>query len=659
MKNNRKIIFLFCITISIFGYAQEHSRTFGIINQADIDLKVCSFQPKADAVVLFDIGKAHYDTGSDGYELHFTRIKRIKILTEQGIKLADEEILYRNKAKGNESDNERIVTLEAHSINIENGMEKKKKVTANEIYETRYTDYYKSKKFAFPDVKVGTIIEYKYKVVIPNLFYLPEWNFQSQHPTIYSTYTVGMIPHYEYIYNLTGIEKLDFQSSVKGEKPNDDYTKESNFIEMLHTFEMYNVESFEDESYISNKKDYIKSINFQLVKVIYSDGREKEIISTWPKLVITLEADDDFGDYIKDAENWGKKNLAIIIGDSKGEVDKTQKIISYVKSNYKWNAYRGIFTSQNLSNLLKTKTGNIAEINLLLVGLLKSAGIEAFPIILSTRDHGKVHKEYPFLDVFNYIIVLCGSGESIFFTDATDSDLSYNRIPTRALNGEGLLVNKEKMAWVELHSNVPSKSTNSIVMKIDSSLIKSEVTVSFQKTDYAAYLYKKNHVKTDTSSMLKSMIEMGLSDINSFKLLNYDNPDKTLIIAFKANHEFEIINENLIIRPFLFLPHSENFLKADKRNYPVDFTYLVNTSFNSIVHIPDGFIVDDNIKKLNINDEIAEIKYDFILADNKITFSAISNFKKVVFGPEQYAKLKAHINDLISIFNQDIVLIKK
>ena len=63
-------------------------------------------------------------------------------------------------------------------------------------------------------------------------------------------------------------------------------------------------------------------------------------------------------------------------------------------------------TSKTAKEFLNTRTGNAANINLFLCSMLNEAGIQASPVLLSTRDHGKILKDYPFQQFINYVIVL-------------------------------------------------------------------------------------------------------------------------------------------------------------------------------------------------------------------------------------------------------------
>ena len=72
------------------------------------------------------------------------------------------------------------------------------------------------------------------------------------------------------------------------------------------------------------------------------------------------------------------------------------RFLDYVKNNYNWNNNNDKFASKTPNQLINDKFGNCADINLFTIGLLNSIGIESYPLILSTREHGKIKVDYPF-----------------------------------------------------------------------------------------------------------------------------------------------------------------------------------------------------------------------------------------------------------------------
>jgi hypothetical protein len=193
-----------------------------------------------------------------------------------------------------------------------------------------------------------------------------------------------MVPFYQYIFILQGAKNFDFQESIKGPVNRRRYSIE--YGEMFNKYVMVDVPSFKDERFISNMEDYLIKIDFQLVKIIHVDGTASEITTTWPNLIKNLSKNASFGKFVKNSSSESKKIVAELNIADKSEEEKIQVITDYVKKHYSWNGNYGKYSSTDPKNFIKEKSGNIAELNLLLVSILNTAGIEAWPVILSTRN---------------------------------------------------------------------------------------------------------------------------------------------------------------------------------------------------------------------------------------------------------------------------------
>src|SRR6476469_2747070 len=129
---------------------------FGVVEKADLEMKTCDFDDKAEALVLLDDGALEYIINS-GMEME--RRIRIKILNDKGLDWANVHLSYR--AERNAQD---IESLEAQTYNLDaGGNVVVTKLDKKLIYEKKLNKKYAEKVFTFPDVRVGSIIEYKYK----------------------------------------------------------------------------------------------------------------------------------------------------------------------------------------------------------------------------------------------------------------------------------------------------------------------------------------------------------------------------------------------------------------------------------------------------------------------------------------------------------------
>ncbi|MGB3465237.1 MAG: DUF3857 domain-containing protein, partial [Cyclobacteriaceae bacterium] len=388
--------------------------------------------------------------------------------------------------------------MEAYSYNRKDGKVVKTKVDPELIVDEKIYANNWVKKFVFPKIEEGSIIEYSYNLESPYMLSLPDWEFQDEIPTMYSQYSVSMIPFYEYVFTTQGIDTLDVQEVIesKEQKSAGKILSASGqnmgplavYNERKYVYGLRDVEAFRDEKYITSRNDYIKKIDFQLSNIYnvgtqvsdqYESLAQAEVIMTsWPQMVEDLFDQEYFGDYLEDCEKEAKKLLKSEISlEGMADEKKARTLIEYIKNNITWDGYRGVFANKSPKELIEQKTGNVAEINLFMNVLLNTAGITAHPVMLSTRDHGKVNYQYPFLRYFNYVVTLVSIGNSSFLADGSDPDIGYKRIPPQTINEQGLIIDKDNVGWVRLDSKILSRNNKLITIELDAAKLMAECHV--------------------------------------------------------------------------------------------------------------------------------------------------------------------------------------
>lgn len=660
----KQLIFLLFIGFSHWVISQEYNPGFGEISNSEREMKYYPKDPKAPAVILFDIGKSVFvDNIIDGgYDIEFTRHKRIKIFDKSAFNYAEVNIPYYVE---DNSKTEKIISIEAVTFNFENGVMTRKSLSPSAIYIEKVNSRWKNKKFIFPDVQEGSILEFKYVLKSPFHFNLPDWKFQDKIPTIYSEYEVSMIPFYEYVFLSQGVEKFDYQNSkIESKKRQWGNVSKSlgrnvgtgvEFQDYTHTYVMKGIPAFIDESYITSINDYIMKIDFQLSKLHFPTGGEVSIISTWEELNKELLKDDKFGGYLKDCSRFAKKIIDDDIDFSGKDIqEKSKVIIDYIKNNYKWNGFYGKYASQSAKDFLRIKTGNSADINLLMVALLQKADINAIPLILSTRDHGKIKMYYPFDFYTNYVISYINE-DGGYLADGTEELLPFNRIPLRCLNEKGIIVEKKgEVVWENLDTEIISKTINDINISIDSEELLANYLVEIKSYEYDAYLGRKQY--KDNVNSIKEDYEKKLGLINNISTNGYDDLDSPYSMSFEGTNEIETIGNYLVINPFLNLAITENKLTQVRRSYPVDFTYINEDDFYIRIKIPENYKVGKLPDNYDVDNDLIKISLVYNLKGDEVLINGSYLFKKSIYGSNNYTKIKNYINIIIEKFNEQIII---
>ena len=653
----KKTILVTLITIlSVFTLKAQkinYFEKFGKISQAEADMKTCTFDALAEAVVLFDVGKSSFIRSENGYEVEFRRITRIKILKEGGVKYAEVEIPYYHQDGNYES----VKDISARTYEITDGrISQTTELDLSSIFVEKMSENWNMKKFALPNVKPGTIIEYTYTIYSPYHFNLHDWEFQWRIPVIYSEYETRMIPFYEYTYILQGRNKLDIYESYEDNLSLPRQYASLEFRDMVYRFGLKNVPAFIDEGFITSVSDYIIKIDFQESGFTGLNGVKVPIMTTWPELVKDYLKNEDFGKYVNKCEKSAAK---IFMADSilgKTPTEVFRYVVNYAKDNFKWNEYYRKYASKSPSELIKEKTGSSADINLWLVGALRAAGLEAYPVLLSTRSHGRIYKDYPFSESFNFVIACAYIDGKPVLADATDPYTTEDDISAICLNDAGLVVDKEGLKWLSLQSAELSKLN--VYFKFDSVAADPQVLVSTNASNYKAAQLRNSYADNTEKLISDLNKKMYLVDNNSVKIDNTLKRSNYFSYDYTVNTKIEKINDKLYISPFLAEVGDNNPLKQKTRTYPVDMVYPVSYTYTSEIVIPQGYKVDFLPEKSTQDDELFDLDYSVKELNGSINVSFSYTFKQSKYQPETYGRVKAFFDRVVKKGNEKVVLVK-
>lgn len=651
----KTITTLIFVVISIAScFAQTFIHEFGKYSQEEFTFNKYDKDPTAEAVVIYDIGNSYFTMGNDGFELIFERKMKIKILTKAGIDWAQIEIPF--YIENNRS--EQIEELKGNTYNYENAKIRVSPLDPLNAHDEKINEHWINRRFAMPDVKEGSVIEVYYKIRSPYFFNFRNWEFQNKIPVIYSEYSARMIPFYEYIYILQGTTKFDSSRTytvTSSTSPFRGITYDDN----VYSFVLKDVPAFKDESYITSSDDYLIKIDFQLAAIHYPEGNVQPIMSTWEKLSDELLDDVSFGRFISSCKKKGKDIVDTMKFESPSLSAKAQRIEKFIKSNINWNGYSSKFASQSVKDLLNKKTGNSADINLLLTGLLNYAGIEANPVILSTRDHGKIKTDYPFLQFFNYVAVLAKLDSTTVLLDASEPFSNFSEIPARCINEKGLVVKKGKAEWTNLKSKSISHESYYIDLTLSKNIDSLKQACRLVTSGFEA-IYYRNKYTSSYNDLKTSFISKDQTTNDSIFANNLKAINQPFEMKFSINESTEIVDGKVIISPFSTFPISKNPLVQPTRSYPVDMIYRKTKNFETIINLPDGYKLLSKPVDMKVNNGLVKIVFTTENTDpTHIKVTGIYEFKKDVYDPAEYAEIKRYLKMIVDKFSEKIVIDKQ
>ncbi|MEO9964555.1 MAG: DUF3857 domain-containing protein [Reichenbachiella sp.] len=569
------------ITISLivninFAYAQAKISKWGKLTKFEIELKNISFDKEANAVILGEKADIAIFRGEVYTKYHI----KIKILSRKGLDQADISIPYNPKA-----DLESIGKINAQTLNVVNGKVEATKLLASDIYTENSSETHHEKKFTFKNVKIGSVIEYKYTKTSKSVRHLEYWYFQNDIPTLLSVCTVD-IP-----------EDLDYRPIYNGSKLKKKYLEES-----TDKWFLTNLPSIKKEDFVFNHLKYAEGISFQLegykelMDVSSNEVKSVQTMTTWKQLSQEIANSERFSSYLSK-----RKISEKIVSGLNIQKDTLEEVFNYVQNKFIHSNNYGIFPRRPVGKLLGevNEPADADEINLLLVSLLRNSGIAAYPMLISMRSYGEIMKSYPLLDQFNHLIVYVNYKGVVYYLDASDSESSTTLLPVDCLSQEGYIIDQNFSEWKPIIQSAISKQ------KVDIKI--SQLPDKTWKYNYKILLegYEAQKFINSESTIYSELFE-AFETSSPLTRTEYVSKDGGPGIAISSNIILEPESSSVLYLssdPLSLYP--KNPYKNDTRAYPIELDYPFIYEKKITLIVPENLQIvslADNVNKSLPND---------------------------------------------------------
>jgi len=664
---------LYTVLLGHSALAQKAPIRFGDIPMEDLKMTTYENDSSADAVILADYGTSTMQyTEANGFTVNFERITRIKILNKNGLKWADFTLsLYHDG-----TDEEKVSGLKGVTYNLENGKVVETKMKSDGVFREKYDANIDIVKATLPGVKEGSIIEFTYKVTSDFLFNFQDWEFQSTIPVRWSEYRAVIPEFFSYDKYTQGYVMLAVNETTSStnaitftsKERNGNYTTQTSysydkvdFSENRHRWAAKDVPAFKAEPFMTTYKDYISKINFELAYIKYPNQPVRPVMGSWEEINHKYAESADFGGEIT-ANGFLKKTVQTITAGLTTPQEKIAAIQQYVCQNILWDETSRKYVNSSLKKVLEDKKGNSAEINLLLGSMLDKAGIEAHPVLISTRDHGFVRQNIPVVSQFNYVLCLAKVGDKSILLDATDKLLPTGALPERCLNGEGFVISSTGFSWIPLNASGKSRTYTSTELSLaDNGTFTGKL--SHDCLGYPAHTNRKRYFSKGEEEYVKSLKNEHHLDISKSEFKNAT----ALNESFKEAHDLTLAEHTTVagdmiyFNPLFNWRYEENPFKLEKREYPVDFGSPFDRTYMARITIPDNYKLEEipQSKVIALPNGAGKFTYNVALSGNMVSITSVLQINRNIFVQDEYPNLREFYNQIVAKQAEQIVLKKK
>lgn len=512
-----------------------------------------------------------------------------------------------------ENDMERITTIEAYTY-LPSGQ--REALSEQDIRTINVNSRYNVKEFAMPAVEDGAVIEYRYTIERQYIEELPDFYLAHEVPTNVAKMTITYPKYLRY---------KSFTENFDGELENDFVYQDTSSVPKVFTIPQprpivterwmaRDIPPVKEEPYISTLDDYRAKIKFLLSE--FGIPRQ-ELENNWEVVVARIR------DKTNPWEPINRNSKAKAVGDSiaqalpdapKAEVQDS--IFRFLNERVNFSGTHTAYSQMPAEQVLDGESSNQAVINQTLVAMLRAAGIEANPVLISTRQSGKINMDFPSFYQFNGLMVRSEIDGESYLMDAGFPYSQPDLIPVDSYGNHGLVLREDSYEWIDIN---PDKSVFDISVDVDAELDADGTlrgTVEGVQQGYPAQIARQKRADgSSDSEILRQTLFDGYPQLamENVKVENIMSPSEP--VEFSAWFEIEdyatSFTDGLQYRPLIVGYRDENPFSGFDRNLPITLDAREKLDLSYSIKLPQGYSVDkDDDQTIKFSGAGFEEQYD-------------------------------------------------
>jgi hypothetical protein len=662
MRFNKLMAVLFLVGIVLRTNAQEFK--LGKVSLAELKEKIHPTDTSAVAAILYHKGRTFFSYNErTGFSVNHEYEFRIKIYKKEGLSWATHQVPY---YIGYQDRNDETVRFyEGVTYNLEDGNVIKTKLNSEGSFKKNINEYWGEASITMPNVKVGSVIEFKYVLKSENIVKFPVFNIQYDIPVKYSEYKTEIPEYYIYKPILRGYVEIKtddkFVNGFQSYQDKHGQSMSMTYRQINSVYTVENVPALKAEEYVDNIKNYRSSILNELERTRFPDMEVKDYSITWEGVAKNIFENKDFGAELNE-RSYLIPDLKEILKNAVSEEDRLDVIFKFVQKKMNWNNQNGYYTDKGVKQAYLDRTGNVAEINFILIAMLKLAGLNANPVLVSTIENGA--PAFPNRTGFNYVICAVEIAGKKVLLDATHKYTAPNILPLNTLNRSGRLIKEDGTSEeINLVPEIPSREIFNLMVSLDAF---GNITGKYrgQKADYSGYSFREKNKEVSNDNYLDKLEnDLGNIQIKDYVIENKNtelSKPVTETFSFTADRRCDIIGNKIFLNPALFFTVRKNPFVLEERKMPIYFGYPTENKYNIVIEIPEGYVVESLPKPVNITtgESVGSFKYNVVNIGNTIQVLITTSMNKDVVSADFYDVLKEFFQKMIDKQNEKIVLKK-
>ena len=658
---NYLLLFAFC-ALNAVAQTSEPNLKWGKPTDEELKMTEYAGDKEAKAVVLCHLTSVSYTMDLHNYLVDYKVKKRIKILKDEGKDYANLSIPYIYNTK-EEYGLESIEDFKATTYNVVNGKVVKTRIGSSQIHTERIDEDYMLAKVAIPQAMAGTVIEYEYTRHSNVFFHIFDWDAQENIPVMFAQYRLEIPAIFIFNVETSGLQALESNistGSITYRATSDNIAKPSSCKTNIYLCTGRNLPALKKDDFVWNERDYVTKVTAEL-RSFATGGNYRDVKKTWEQADNVLMQHSEFGSRLNDHSKFRDELAAAGVAEMTDLKEKVAATLMVLRQKLAWNGEYELL-AHPASEVIKKGSGTSGDLNMILINMLGDVGVQAYPVVMSTRRHGRLPQTYPSLNKLNTFIVAVPTGTSWLYLDASSADGYVNVLSPNLYVERARLIQKGKPSqWVNLQKIGEARSQVTVVGSISPEGVMSGEHTALYFGNAAVDERRAFHTANDSLAFIaRKSADYGMK-INSCLMTGHRGYMANVREEMTFTKQGEVASDHIYINPFTDFPIRNNpFLEAE-RPLPVEFPCRQAFSMTILIQLPEGWQLEDKPKSTRITTEDksigGHILYE-VTEDHQLSIQVQFRQSNVTYYKDKYEILR-QLYDLFANRSKDMLVLKK
>jgi hypothetical protein len=598
------------------------------ITQADLDITQVPGNPGVDAVQLY---YADYIDDEEHTEFFY---HRIKVLTEKGNHLANIEIVIPPESS--------ILGLKARTVHPDGMITEFTGKPFQKVLAKSRGAKILAKTFIMPNVTVGSIIEYKYKIEETGIND-NSWTIQHGLYTVKESFRMK-----PFAGDMEGFPGGYQVAAICSHMPDDIKPVQK---DGAYELEVEGMPAFEAESYMPPQQDFMPQMRFFYV------GREASISdSFWQD--VGRKWNNEVEHFIGNHKEIYQAAIEAMGSETNSE-QKLRKLyaraqqtrnLSYERERTEEEQKKeNLKANQSVGDVLARGNGNSNDLARLFVALARAAGFDASIVRASNRRDKFFDETLLSERQLDSEIAVVNLGGKDTYLDPGTRFCPYGYLYWPRTSSAGLKLDKKGGSFVTVPGATFDKAITQRVadMALDrDGTLKGKITIKFEGGE--ALEHRLDALDTDDAGKKKSLedeLQAWLptgANIKLAKVDGWESSDLPLIASFDVELPgySSAVGKRLLLPAYLFQAKQMDAFKLSDRKFPVYFAYAFGEVDRVNITIPDGFTLESVPKEQNARLDYASYQNLVQFDGKKIMTQRVLQVNGIFFRVDLYPIVK-------------------